>query len=204
MIRSAVLSVGFAITLLAPVLLAPARAALDSPVVPPPPRGSAGTVGIRMGDMTFLIPKDLYAAPTMARAEEQFAFTLSLTPLADARPGASPTVSVSVLHDPAGRARRAERRELVEFVDGATMRVDDAGFFHYPNAAGVRVETEDATGQRFAMQCSPPGDAEPACRREAWYSATIQVVYRYPRPYLPHALEIETDLFHVLDQLKAN
>jgi hypothetical protein len=204
MIRRFILSTGLALALLGPMAREPVSAAQDSPLMPPPPRGAAGTVGIRMGDMTFLIPKDLYAAPTMARAEEQFAFTLSLTPLADARPDAPRTVSVSVLHDPSGRARRAERRELVEFVDGATMRVDDAGFFHYPNEAGVRVETEDAKGERFALQCSPPSDAAPACRRDAWYSGTIQVVYRYPRSYLAHALEIETDLFRVLDQLKSN
>lgn len=185
-------------------LLPLAAAAQDAPIVPIPPRGGAATVGIRMADTTFLVPKDLYAAPTSPRVEQQFAFTLSLTPLAGARPGAPRTLSVSVLHDPAGRGRRDERRELVEFGDGATMRVDEAGFFHYPTPGGERIETHDERGQPFAMQCAAANDTDPACRRDAWYRPTIQLVYRYPRAYLPHALEIETGLFRVLDSLKGN
>jgi hypothetical protein len=60
----------------------------------------------------------------------------------------------------------------------------------------------------FVLQCAvaqpPETDADAACRRDAWYSATIRLVYRYPRPYLAHALAIESGLFRILDSLKAN
>jgi hypothetical protein len=179
------------------VVLAPLAAAAQEPIAPILPRGAVETVGIRMGDVTFLVPKDLYATPTSPRAERQFALILPLVPLAGAPPDAE--LTVSVLHDPSGRIRREQARDPAEFVDGATMRADEDGFFHYPNATGERVETHDERGQLFALQCST--DAEPACRRDATYSATITLTYRYPRPYLRHALEIETAVIHVLDSM---
>jgi hypothetical protein len=183
----------------AALLLAPWAAAAQEPLAPLPPRGTMETVGVRMGDVTFLVPKDLYAMPTSPRAERQFALILPLVPLAGAAKDDPQDLTVSVLHDPSGRLRREQQRELAEFADGATMRADEDGFFHYPNATGERIETHDAQGQLFALQCST--DAEPACRRDAIYAPTILLTYRYPRPYLRHALEIEAAVFHVLDSL---
>jgi hypothetical protein len=180
------------------VLLAPLAAAAQDAIAPILPRGAVETVGIRMGEVTFLVPKDLYAMPVSPRAERQFALILPLVPIAGAPP--DPELTVSVLHDPSGRIRREPPRDPAEFVDGATMRADADGFFHYPNQAGERVETHDEQGQLFALQCST--DADAACRRDAVYSATITVTYRYPRHYLPHALEIESGVFHVLDSLR--
>lgn len=183
----------------AALLLAPLAAAAQEPLAPLPPRGAMETVGIRMGAITFLVPKDLYATPTSPRAEQQFALILPLIPLAGAAKDDPQDLTVSVLHDPAGRIRREQQREVAEFADGATMRVDEDGFFHYPNATGERIETHDEQGQLFALQCST--DAEAACRRDASYAPTIVLTYRYPRPYLRHALEIETAVFHVLDSM---
>lgn len=190
------------------VLMPLQAAAQGFPIAPLPPRGVADSVGVRMGNLTFLVPKDLYATPTSPRAEQQFALILSLLPLSGAKTSGDktgdepPELTVSVLHDPIGRGRRAEGRELPEFVDGASVRADADGFFHYPNSGGERVETHDDQGQLFALQCS--AGAEPACRRDAWYAPNIRLIYRYPRPYLSRALDIEAGLFRVLDQLKSN
>jgi len=182
-------------------LLAPLPAAAQDPIAPLPPRGAMETVGIRLGDITFLVPKDLYAVPTSPRAERQFALILPLVPLAGVAKDDPQDLTVSVLHDPAGRIRRDPQRALAELADGATVRVDEDGFFHYPSATGERVETHDAQGQPFTLHCST--DAEPACRRDAAYAPTITVTYRYPRPYLRHAVEIETAVFQILDSLRA-
>ena len=201
----------------AAAFMAGTTAAAEVPlIVPPePPTESGSAVSVRMGDVTFTVPRKLYGLFSGRRPQRQdevlFDLELSLTPLERASPASPHWLHVEVAYDPYpfGTSNQIIRQQMLSRSDLSTKRTDEYGFTVYKNRGGEMFEKENERGEWFAMECSPNsfalfGGWPPLCSRNTLYSEHVRLTYSYPRTYLPRPLEIEASLFRILDALKAS
>ena len=199
----------------AAAFVAGTTAVAQVPLIVPPeaPTDSGSAVSVRMGDVTFTVPRKLYGPFSGQRPqspdEVQFDLELSLAPLERALPASPRWLHVDVAYDPSGFANQDTRQQLLSGSDFSTKGTDEYGFTVYKNRGGEMFEKQNERGEWFAMECSPNSSAlfggwPPLCSRDTYYSEHIRLRYSYPRTYLPRALEIEASLFRILDALRAS